>query len=244
MAAGRGPGEVERRRAAAPDVAHLRQQPRDDPALRRAHPGLVAEARRHQSGGEIVATVERRERHAVEGRRLARGDGEQLVAHRVEHHAGAPLAGDRHRPLRVAEEVVGGAVERVDDPAQARRARAVVALLSHDRVVGTPLGQQLADRRARPRCRPRTPCRSPRTSSAPRGRRSRSARAARRPPRARRRRRRRGGPRRSQHRPRRAPGRARSPAGPRAPAASRRRRGARRSARPSAGRRRRGRRAR
>src|SRR3954447_11012832 len=73
---------------------------------------------------------------------MAAFGAEQLVAQRIEHDAGRQLAmlleRDRDRPVRQAVEEVGGAVERVDDPAVVRRAPGLDAALLHDEpVVGT-----------------------------------------------------------------------------------------------------------
>ena len=79
---------------------------------------------------------------------------------------GAALAGDRHAPLRDVEEVVDGAVERVDDPAQARLPRLRQPLLAED---ARRRGARAAARRgsrARPRRRRRSRGRSACSSSA------------------------------------------------------------------------------
>ena len=90
-----------------------------------------------------------RDRAAVERRRAAALGGEQLVAQRVvddaDERAVGVLAGDADRPLRDAEEEVDRAVERVDDPAHAARARVVAALLPQHAVVRAGGGDPLAD---------------------------------------------------------------------------------------------------
>ena len=67
---------------------------------------------------------------------------EQLVAQGVEDDAGGDLAmlleRDRDRPVRQAVQEVGGAVERVDDPAIVRRAAGLGAALLHDEAVVGP----------------------------------------------------------------------------------------------------------
>ena len=88
------------------------------------------------------------------------GGPEHVVEQRVDHHAGQQLAalhavvdhrrvdalgGDRHREPGVAVEVVGGAVERVDHPADAARAGSGRALLAEDAVVGTGRQQRVDD---------------------------------------------------------------------------------------------------
>ena len=121
--------------------------------------------------------------------RAAADGGERVPAQRVvddaRERAGGVLAGDAHAPQRDAGEVVDGAVERVDDPAQAGRPLAVGgALLAEDAVVGA------AARRARRRSRPPRRGRRPRRGrSGPAWRRARAAggrsgRSARRPRRA------------------------------------------------------------
>ena len=78
--------------------------------------------------------------------------GEELVAHRIEDHAGDRAdrvgAGDAHAEQRQSREVVEGAVERVDHPVQAGRSRAIDgALLGDDPVVGAAPREHLGDAR-------------------------------------------------------------------------------------------------
>jgi hypothetical protein len=112
--------------------------------------GGARDVSRDRGGGEIVelAFAGARRVH-VSG---AAADGrEGLLPHGVVHHsrerAHGVLAGDAHAPQRDAGEVVDGAVERVDDPAQAGGPLAVGgALLAEDPVVGPAPGEHRGDR--------------------------------------------------------------------------------------------------
>jgi hypothetical protein len=87
----------------------------------------------------------------VEQRAAAPHGGERLPALGVVDDADQRSVGvlrrDRHAPLRDPVEEVHGAVERVDDPAQARRATAVATgvLLAEDPVVRACVEQRLDD---------------------------------------------------------------------------------------------------
>ena len=79
------------------------------------------------------------------------GGREQLVADDVEHDAGhgraVDLGGDRHAEAGQAVEVVGRAVERVDDPADPAGAGTIRALLAEHAVVGSGAEEALDDQR-------------------------------------------------------------------------------------------------
>ena len=78
-----------------------------------------------------------------------RRGGVLVTGRDVEHHAGHDLAvelgGDRHGVLRDAVEEVHGAVDRVDDPADAGGAGLVVALLAQEPVVGAGVEERPPD---------------------------------------------------------------------------------------------------
>src|SRR5215510_4289511 len=122
------PGEVEHRRAHAPDAASAQAE---GTILGEVRVGRLANPVGKARGEQ--ALVEDRgprdgERRAVDrGPRAALGH-EQLVVAGIEHHAEGDargfLQGDRHRPDGYAMGVVRGAVERIDDPAAARGAGA------------------------------------------------------------------------------------------------------------------------
>ena len=79
-------------------------------------------------------------RPPVQRRAAAADGGERLapagIVHHGDHAAVGVLARDRDRPHRIREQVVGGAVERVDHPDEAGAARGAAALLGHHAVVG------------------------------------------------------------------------------------------------------------
>jgi len=123
-----------------------------DVGLRAAPLRVVAEARRHERGREVVV-VAYVDRLAVQlGASSARGakglappgvvdDAREAAAGVLDRHA--------HAPGRKAVEVVRGPVERIDYPAASTRAALAGALLGHERVVG-PLTAPAA-RRSPPR---------------------------------------------------------------------------------------------
>src|SRR5581483_4120104 len=123
--------QVERGRAGAADVAHARQDVGEHGRLAGARLRFVREAGGDERGGErrragdvqLVVVAERT---------LAPHGAERLVVQWVAHDAHRRLAveldRDRHREGGVAVEVVGRAVEGVDDPAHARRAGPAGAL--------------------------------------------------------------------------------------------------------------------
>ena len=156
VAPGRQPREVERGRPEAADVAHLRQQPR-------ARPRPAPRARRRRSRSPSPPSPWRGRRAAsgaAARRRAARGSPARTVksssrsGSRID--ADVALAGHRHAPLRDAEEVVDGAVERVDDPAQPGRCPGTSSP-SSPRIAssGRARGEHARGSRARPRGRPR-----------------------------------------------------------------------------------------
>ena len=107
-----------------------------------------------QRGGQRRSAPERRIGAPLRSAPRAARGGEHLVADGVDHHADDDLAvdlgGDRHVEAGEAVEVVGGAVERVDDPAHAAACPAVLAaLLAEDAVVGP--GAERCRRRSAPR---------------------------------------------------------------------------------------------
>ena len=97
-----------------------------------------------------VDGVDGADRGAVRGP-AARVGAEELVGDDVVHDAATDravdLGGDRHVEAGEAVEVVGGAVERIDDPADAAGAAAVGALLAEDPVVGAGAESSRLDQR-------------------------------------------------------------------------------------------------
>ena len=110
----------------------------DDAACARAHLGVVAEAGGDQRRGQLAACSDAPIGSPSSVGGAAAPRRAELVAHRVVDDADQRPLGvldrDADRPLRDAEEEVHRAVERVDDPAQAARARRVAALLPEDPV--------------------------------------------------------------------------------------------------------------
>ncbi len=140
--------QVDRGRAGAADVADLRQQRAHH--LRLGGPALreVAEPRADERLGErrrgpvveALAVVERATAH----------DGlVGLAAHRggndPDDHLAVLLRRDGHRPGRQPVEVVDGAVDGVDDPADAAGAVGAGALLPQEAVVGAVLPDEAGD---------------------------------------------------------------------------------------------------
>ena len=144
-------GEVQRRRARAADAGGARRQ-----RPQRRQVGVEA--------GLVAVREAGRQQRVVQARRVAGADaavvqvgaaaglgGEQLLLDRVEHHAElqptAPAQGDRHRVVRHAEQEVGSAVERVDQPLElGLRVRFRRALLGADGVLRVGAAQPLRDR--------------------------------------------------------------------------------------------------
>ena len=88
-------------------------------------PRTRSRSRRAPSRGRRASRPRAARRRAVAGRPST--TRKHSPRERVEDHADArrALAGDRDAPLRDAEQVVDGAVERIDDPAHARCRRRV-----------------------------------------------------------------------------------------------------------------------
>ena len=147
--AGGDVAEIESRRPAAADVAHAAQHLGNDGALTLALSRLVGEAGGHQGRREIglLAHLDR----------LVVADSAE-PADRPVHASGAgvvdnadlrlpvDLDGDGDCIGRVAVDVVGGPVERVDDPAYPARALTQCPLLAEHGVVGPRFAQPFDDR--------------------------------------------------------------------------------------------------
>ena len=144
-----GVGKIDGRRAAAPDAV-------------RQHGELIVEMNIHiqvalqagKAGGEQgvlefggFAHVHGR---AVQPRSGAALGGEQLAIQRIVDDAGNHFvfAGQRERdvPQRKAVREVGGAVERIDIPAQRRFQLRAPAFFGYDPVLGKTLAQALDDK--------------------------------------------------------------------------------------------------
>ncbi len=101
--------------------------------------GFVREPGRDQRVGQL-GLCRHADPSAVPVRTAVARRSEHVVVQGVDHHAGHDLTvergRDRHGEARVAVEIVGRAVDRVDDPLDARRARLGRAFLADDRVVG------------------------------------------------------------------------------------------------------------
>ncbi len=85
----------------------------------------------------------------VEGGTVTTARGEQLLSVRIVddamREAPAVLAGDRYRVVRKAVQVVGGAVERIDDPAEFAAAFYSAGLFGEN-MTGVSLEQILDDK--------------------------------------------------------------------------------------------------
>ena len=150
-ASGGGPGQLERRAPQRPPLAGAQEQPPLE--LRRPRRLRVGRAGHTAADDRRVERAPHRPHHgAVHPQRPAAHAGEELVAHRIEDHAGDRAdrvgAGDADAEQRQSREVVEGAVERVDHPVQAGRSRAIDgALLGDDPVVGAAPREHLGDAR-------------------------------------------------------------------------------------------------
>ena len=116
----------------------LRREDLFAPRLRGAPIGEVAEPRGHQRERQIVGEAAM-DSSAVEEGAASRCGGEQLVGGRHEDRANLrSVAGERSdgdRPTGQPVQEVGGAVDRVDDPAHAARAGRIGSFLTDDCVV-------------------------------------------------------------------------------------------------------------
>ena len=148
-AAGRDPGEIERRRAEAAQARDLRLHRGNLLAEQRE----VAAAEMRQPAGDdrVGEPLPRRDPQApvVEEGALAALGGEQLVVDRIVDQAGddraVALERDRDREMRNAVQEVGGAVERIDDPGDGScRCPRGAAFLAEEAVARPRLGQFLA----------------------------------------------------------------------------------------------------
>ena len=141
--AGGDVAQVERRRAAAPDVAHAAEDVGGGRALALALRGRVGEAGGHEGAGQVGLLARPQRLVVARGTASADRPVEAACARVVDHpHLRLPVHfdRDRHGVGRVAVDVVGRAVERVDHPADAARALARGALLTEQAVV-RPRGQ-------------------------------------------------------------------------------------------------------
>ncbi len=87
---------------------------------------------------------------AVQLRTGAARGGELFVAHRVDDHrvfeSVAVLQSDRDREVRYAVKIVGGAVERIDDPGVFGAGERLAVFLAEDAVIRIRLVQYVDDR--------------------------------------------------------------------------------------------------
>ncbi len=131
--------QVQSGRSHPADVADLGQEQGHHLSLVAALVGLVSEARGHQ-GPAQVGFVGNRDGLAVASGACASDGPEGVPGDHVDHHSGlhhsSHLSRDRHGHARVAVDVVGGAVEGIDDPAHPRGAGPIAALLAQHAVVG------------------------------------------------------------------------------------------------------------
>ena len=143
--------------------------PRDHLGLARALPGVVAEPGRDQRSAELGRRVGRDRpplrrapppRVASNTSPCSGSETTPAIASPSRSHR------DRDGEARVAVEVVGGPVDRVDHPAQAARALDVGALLAEDRVVGAGREDPVDDQPLAGAVDLGDACRSPTTSSA------------------------------------------------------------------------------
>ena len=147
--AGGDPGKIERRRAIAAQSGEM--------LLCRGDlvPGQtqIAAAQMRQAAGDdgIGKALARRDPDAlvVEERALAALGDEELVVRRIIDDAGndraRALKPDRHREMRNAVQEIGGAIERVDDPAVGLVAALMrAAFLTEKAVIRPRLGKVLA----------------------------------------------------------------------------------------------------
>ncbi len=145
--AGGDVAEVERGRPAAADVADAAQRCGEHRALALALLGVVGEPGGHERAREVVqlARVDGAvvADGAVPGDRPVQPSGARVQDH-SHHGLAVDLDGDRRGVGGVAVDVVGGTVERVDDPAHPARALQQAALLS-EQAVARPFGAEAID---------------------------------------------------------------------------------------------------
>ena len=146
---GRGPREVEARRAGAPQVLERPQRALEHREVLVEPVALGPEREPGRADRLLGRAVARPDRLAVAVRAPAaprRSTSSPSSGACTTPTTGSPSAtsADRHADHREAVQEVGGAVERVDEPADVARARP--ALLAEERDVGRGIGEHLADR--------------------------------------------------------------------------------------------------
>ena len=148
--AGGDPGEIERRRAITAQSGEVLLRGGNLVARQRQ---IAAAVMRHAAGDHGVGeALARRDPDAlvVEERALAALGDEQLLVGRIVGQAGddgaVALERDRHREMRNAVQEIGGAVERIDDPAMALVGAGTRAAFLAEKAIGRPrLGEFLVD---------------------------------------------------------------------------------------------------
>ncbi len=127
------------RRPHPADVADVGQHLGQHTGLAQTAVGLVGEPGADERRRQVVLG-RREDRFAVASGTATLRRGEDVAVQRIVDHAGYDVAvalrRDRHREAREPVEVVRGAVDRVDQPPDARPPRVVGALFTHDAVVG------------------------------------------------------------------------------------------------------------
>ena len=148
---GGDPGEIERRRAVTAQTGKVLLRGGD--LVTRQRQIAAAPVMRQAAGDHRVGQpLAHRDPDAlvVEIRALAALGDEQLLVGRIVGQAGddgaVALERDRHREMRDAVQEIGGAVERIDDPAMALVGAGAGAAFLAEKAVGRPrLGQFLVD---------------------------------------------------------------------------------------------------
>ena len=151
-AAGGDPGEIERRRAEAAQPGEVLLRGGDLPA---GEGEIAAPVMRQPAGDDRIGEPLPRgdaDAPVVEEGALAVLGHEQLVVRRIVGEGGddraVPLERDRHGEMRDAVQEIGGAVERIDDPAMRPvGADMGAAFLAEEAVIRPRLGELLAQDR-------------------------------------------------------------------------------------------------